>query len=277
MDSTTKNFLKGATPEQLAGFFYGGVISEEDYKKALKENKGETEKWLDRYITLDKELIEMKNRCRKLASAFAPVLIQGETGTGKELIARALHGEREGQFIPMNCAGIPDTLLESELFGSVVGAFTGAKNKTGLMEQAKDGTLFLDEIGEMPIDMQAKILRAIQEKKIRKLGHDIETIITCRIVSASHIDFAEAIATKKFREDLYFRLSTFVLRTKPMRIRSVDIKPIVEELDEEAKIKDLDWFCSMINPQSLKGNVRSLQQIVERYLILGELPTEYKI
>lgn len=239
-------------------------------------DKTETEIWLNKFITQNSAMLKLKDHVRKAAKVNDPVLIFGETGTGKELLAHALHGDRKGKFVAINCAGLPSHLMESELFGHEKGAFTGAiLDKIGLMEEARDGTLFLDEIGDLAIEMQAKLLRAIQEQRIRKVGAREERIINCRIVSATHRNLEDWVEHDKFREDLFYRISTVVLRTTSLRQRSSDIVKILEHLDkEEQEIENYEEFCRKIDIEKLKGNVRSLQQIYRRYVILGIQPLE---
>lgn len=231
-----------------------------------------TEAWLRRFITVDPDMLSLKDDVRKLAAESDEVLIYGETGTGKEIIARALHGERIGKFVAVNCAGLPRELIESELFGHMKGSFTGAiETKQGLMTIAKNGTLFLDEIGEMPIDVQGKLLRALQEKIIRKVGGNANEEISCRVVSATNKNLSEMVAAKQFRVDLYARLSTFELHTKPLRSRLSDVVPIVQTIDggKELLEKFVGW-----GGLDYPFNIRSVQQIVRRYKILGKIPTK---
>lgn len=249
--------------------------------------KPQWEQWLNRFITIHPEMLTLKAHVRTLMNVDDSVLIVGETGTGKELIARALHGNRNAAtFIAINCAGLPEYLLESELFGHERGAFTGAdKVKAGLLKEAAYGTVFLDEIGDMPYQLQAKLLRAIQERVIRKVGSNVDEPITCRFVSATHHQLKNLIDAKLFRQDLYERLSTFELTTLPIRQRLEDIQLIVESLDTEGKFpKTFNWFDidhtikthpSVYVPKllvDLSGNVRSIQKIIRRYLVLGQLP-----
>ena len=206
---------------------------------AQSGSKG-TEFWLSRFITRSSSMMTMKDNVRKLAPLSDVVLIQGDSGTGKELIARALHGERKGKFIPVNCAGFPEQLIESELFGHAKGAFTGAdKDKQGLLAEAKDGTLFLDEIGDLSFVLQAKLLRAIQENKIRRVGDNNEQPITCRFVCATHHKLVDLVKANKFRDDLYWRISTFTLEIRPLKSRPDDIEPIIKE--------DVLIFCLMLS------------------------------
>lgn len=242
--------------------------------------------WLDKFITVHPAMLTLKDDVRKLSKVNDSVLITGETGTGKELIARALHGTRQGKFIALNCAGLPENLIESEMFGYVPGAFTGARARGsgGLMSAAEDGTLFLDEMGELPLLLQAKLLRAIQEKKIRKVGGEVEIDINCRIVCATHRDVTVMVESGVFRRDLYARISTFELHIEPLRRRQLDIIHILSSMDggrsfiealnkslpdkvTSKSIHEVDTFVS-----KLHLNVRSLQQMVIRYKVLGKLP-----
>ena len=177
----------------------------------------------------------MKAVLRKLeqfVDTNATVLITGESGTGKDLLARALHFEsrrRDAPFVPINCAAIPDNLIESELFGYARGAFTDARqSKLGLFQAARGGTLFLDEIGEMPLALQAKLLRVIEDKKVRPLGATEETPIDVRIVAATNSKLENAIAEGKFRADLFYRLATFTLAVPPLRERREDIPLLIK-------------------------------------------------
>lgn len=258
------------TPEKIAILRASGLFKE---AAELEDRlKARVDKYLEKFITQEPEMLKLKEKTRKLSFVNDPVLINGETGTGKELIAQALHGEREGQFVAINCAGLPASLMESELFGHVSGAFTGAKgDKDGLLTQAKNGTIFLDEIGDMPLEMQAKLLRAVQSMSIRKIGGLKEEPINCRFVSATHKDLVGMYKSGAFREDLFWRLSTFTLHPKPLSLRVKDIPLILEELDDEKKI-NIAYFASRIDPQKLTGNVRQLQQYVRRFYVLGEMP-----
>ncbi len=167
------------------------------------------------------------DRIRQIGRADGPVLVTGESGTGKDLVARAIHGEsaREKQpFLAVNCAGVPADLLESEFFGHAAGAFSGAdKERPGLFREAEGGTLFLDEIGEMPVALQAKLLRALQDGQIRPVGADREHSVDVRLVAATNINLADKVASGDFREDLYYRLEAFQLEVPPLRDRGEDL------------------------------------------------------
>ena len=246
---------------------------QEENREAQKPN---LIKYLDMFKTVHPQMEKLKYLVKIVASHDDPVLLQGETGTGKEILAHALHGSREGRFIPVNCAGLPEHLIESELFGHVRGAFTGASSdRTGMMAAAEDGTLFLDEIGELPMALQAKLLRALQEKRIRRVGDNQEIEITCRLISATHHELLTRVKEGVFREDLYWRLSTVVLKTLPLRQRRGDILLLVRHLDSEEEIEDTEDFVKRIKPETdLPGNVRTLQQMVRRYILFRQMPNQ---
>jgi two-component system, NtrC family, response regulator PilR len=216
---------------------------------------------------------------RRVAPTRANVLIRGESGTGKELVARALHNLSDragGPFVAVNCGAIPETLMESELFGHVRGAFTGAAGaREGVFVAARGGTLFLDEIGELGLSMQVKLLRALQERRIRPVGGDRELEVDCRVVAATNRDLEAAIEAGEFRRDLYFRLDVVQVVLPPLRHRPEDIPLLVERcferLDRELR-RDLqgiapdalEWFLRHDYP----GNVRELENLVERAVAL---------
>ena len=217
---------------------------------------------------------------RKMADRVAPgdatVLLTGESGTGKEVMARYIHHIRkQGQFVPLNCAAIPPNLLEAELFGHEKGAFTGAdKNRAGKFEFAGNGTLFLDEIGEMPLEAQTKLLRAIQEKSIQRVGSNTEISVTCRLVCATNKDLEEKVRCGEFREDLYYRLAVFPIHLPPLRERRADIVHLVHHC--LYKLGALPSEGSPLTPAarqlleeySWPGNIRELFNAVERAVIM---------
>jgi DNA-binding NtrC family response regulator len=218
---------------------------------------------------------------QRAATTDATVLIEGESGTGKELFARAVHAlsaRSNGPFVAINCAAIPDTLLEAELFGFERGAFTGAtQRKPGKFELAHRGTLFLDEIGELPMTVQGKILRALQEKTFDRLGGTASTRVDVRIVAATNRQLKQAVAGRRFREDLYFRLSVFPITVPPLRERQDDI-PILARHFIEKGCRDLGKKTLALAPAALEGlrsyawpgNVRELQNCIERAVILAD-------
>jgi len=243
----------------------------------------------DRY-QLEKTIIgnspamrEIYKTIGKVAPSDVTVLIQGESGTGKELIARAIHfnSKRLGKpFIALNCAAIPKDLLESELFGFEKGAFTGAtERKLGKFEQANGGTIFLDEIGDMPIDLQSKILRVLQEKEVTRTGGNQSIVVDVRIVAATNQDLEESVRRKEFREDLFYRLNVIPLQLVPLRERNEDIPLLVEYF--LAKIcTELDSPPKRCSPEALRflsgyawpGNVRELENTLKRAVILSSDP-----
>jgi two-component system response regulator PilR (NtrC family) len=170
----------------------------------------------------------------KVAGSKTNILIIGESGTGKELVARMIHESgpmKNEPFIPVNCGAIPETLIESEMFGHKKGSFTGAvSDKEGLFEAADKGTLFLDEVGELPLSMQVKLLRALQERTIRKVGSNTDTKVDVRIIAATNRNLEEMVAKGTFREDLYYRLNVILIKTPPLRDRSTDIELLMNTL-----------------------------------------------
>jgi DNA-binding NtrC family response regulator len=216
---------------------------------------------------------------KQVADSPASVLITGESGTGKDLLARALHFEssrREGPFVPINCAAIPDNLIESELFGHVRGAFTDARqSKTGLFVAARGGTLFLDEIGEMPLPLQAKLLRVLEDKKVRPVGATEEIPIDVRIVAATNADLEPLMEQGRFRSDLYYRLATLMLAVPPLRERPEDIPLLVKHFVARAAAeagKPLPEIepaaISVLMRYRWPGNVRELHNALQSAVIL---------
>ncbi len=215
----------------------------------------------------------------KIAEFKSTVLITGESGTGKELLARAIHmrsPRRNEAFVAINCGAIPENLLESELFGHVRGAFTDAvRNKEGLFAEADGGTLFLDEIGELPLSLQVKLLRVLQEEEIRRVGDNKSISVDVRILAATLKDLPEEVKRGTFREDLFYRLNVLLVKIPPLRDRPEDIPLLVEHFLGHCNAK-LDTRVSAIEPAAMKmlveyawpGNVRELENLVERAVIL---------
>lgn len=223
----------------------------------------------------DSQLTHLKKLGKKFASSNSPVLIYGESGTGKELIASAIHNEsaRENSpFVAVNCAGIPDTLLESEFFGYEGAAFTGAKKRgaIGLFEKAHGGTLFLDEISELPYNLQSKLLRAIQEKEIRKVGSTQTISVDVRIIAATNKDLEKLIDNEAFRSDLYFRLNVFSLSLPPLRERNKDIKLLCDHFIKQKGHTATKSFYQFIEKYDWPGNIRELQNVIEYMSVVCE-------
>src|SRR5262245_3049476 len=226
-------------------------------------------------------LLEALDIAARLASSDATVLIFGETGTGKELVAKAIHhrsNRREGPSMTINCGAIPRELLESELFGHVKGSFTGAvTHKKGKVEMLDGGTLLLDEIGEMPLDLQVRILRLIQEKEIEKIGATAPTKVDVRIIAATHRDLAAMVKQGTFREDLYYRLLVVPIKLPPLRERSGDIEELVQHFFRKAREKHNRNEMTMrqevlqcCSEYAWPGNVRELENAVERMVLLAK-------
>src|ERR1700678_3079959 len=218
----------------------------------------------------------------KVSQHTYPVLILGESGTGKELVARSAHfsGVRRNKpFIPVDCSSLVPTLIEAELFGYVKGAFTGAMHtKQGLMEIADNGTLFLDEIGDMPIDMQAKLLRALQEKEVRPVGSTERVPLQARLIAATNRDLEAAVRQGTFRQDLFFRLNVVQIKIPPLRERKTDIQPLVNSFlekfsDPSGKMRTIseDGMARLMS-YDWPGNVRELENAIERAIALGSGP-----
>ena len=222
----------------------------------------------------------VRNMIRRVAPSDARVLVLGENGTGKELVARSLHDKsaRAGApFVEVNCAAIPSELIESELFGHERGAFTSAiKQRKGKFEQANGGTLFMDEIGDMSLSAQAKVLRALQENKISRVGSDKDISVDVRVVAATNKDIRAEIARGNFREDLYHRLSVILIKVPPLRERAGDVAQLVEyfvgQIAAEQHLKpksvEADAMQALMAMQ-WSGNIRELRNVVERLMILS--------
>lgn len=228
------------------------------------------------------EMEKLYRLIQKVAHSRYPVLIYGESGTGKELVARSIHflgPHKDKPFIPVDCGSLVPTLIESELFGYVKGAFTGAaRPKDGLLAIAEGGTVFLDEIGELPIDLQAKLLRALQEKEIRPVGSTRPIPINVRILAATNRDLEAAVQQGSFRKDLYFRLNVVNLRIPPLRQRKQDIPLLVahilERIREQSHTEKIltEEAMQMLLEYDWPGNVRELENCMERAFTLSSGP-----
>jgi len=256
------------------------ALEKVDLKKENRRLRQEVRDRFSGFVGKSRKMREIYTLIEKVATSTSSVLITGESGTGKELAARALHEHshrRDKPFVAVNCGAIPDTLMESELFGHKKGAFTGAiADKPGLFEQAEGGTLFLDEIGELPLLLQAKLLRVLQEKEFRMVGGSETIRADVRIVAASNRDLEEQIRECSFREDLYYRLNVIMLRMPPLRERPEDILPLMEHFFRKFTGKEI--VEPVASPEALKvlltypfpGNIRELENMVERCTVLGE-------
>ena len=224
-------------------------------------------------------LCEVLTQIEMVASSDSTVLLLGETGTGKELVARAIHDHsvrKNRELVKLNCAAIPGGLLESELFGHERGAFTGAiMQKIGRVEMADHGSLFLDEIGDIPLELQPKLLRVLQEREFERLGGTRTKKIDVRVVAATHCDLEEMIAQKKFRSDLYYRLNVFPIRVPPLRERTEDIPLLVRHFAEQFS-RRMNKTIASISSDTMDaliqyawpGNIRELQNVIERAVII---------
>jgi two-component system response regulator AtoC len=248
---------------------------------SVVEESGEVSKLIENQelpvslIGSSQPMSEVLSLVYRVAPTKWNALITGETGTGKELVAQLIHflsNNREGPFVPVNCAAVPENLFESELFGHEKGAFTDASSRRrGRFEQASGGTLFLDEIGEVPLAMQAKLLRALQEKKIVRVGSEIDTSVNVRVVAATNKDLKKLIEADRFREDLYYRLNVFELTIPPLRERRDDIALLTEHFLEKydnSRLKFTSEAMAQLVKYDFPGNVRELEHLIQRLVTL---------
>ncbi len=225
------------------------------------------------------KFINSLDLAKRVANSHASVLITGESGTGKEIFAKYIHNESKsskGPFVAINCSAIPENLLESELFGHAKGSFTGAQeNRVGLFEEAQNGTLFLDEIGDLSLPLQSKLLRVLQEKKIKRVGENQYRQVNCRIISATHKNLSIEVKDHRFREDLYFRLDVIPIFIPPLRERLEDIMPLAEYFLKKyaainfsvAKYFSKDSIKYLLT-NKWQGNIRELENTIERATVL---------
>ena len=227
-------------------------------------------------------MVALKRQARRAAQSSSPVLLLGETGTGKELLAHAIHAaspRAKGPLVSVNIAAVPETLLEAEFFGVAPGAYTGAdrKGRDGKFRLADGGTLFLDEIGDMPLALQAKLLRALQEGEIEPLGSNRLVPFDARVIAATSRDLPKLVQAGQFREDLFYRLNVLPLRVPPLRERASDIPALLEVLAEDLALRsDLPHpefsaqAVALLSAQHWRGNVRELRNVIEQLLLRSE-------
>jgi two-component system response regulator PilR (NtrC family) len=227
-------------------------------------------------------LEQLRALVERLARSQAPVHIAGESGTGKELVARLIHAKSpraDGPFVPVNCGAIPSELMESEFFGHLKGSFTGAtRDKAGLFQAAENGTLFLDEVGDLPLHMQVKLLRALQERAVRPVGSETEARVNVRVISATHKDLAALMAQGHFRQDLYYRLNVIEIRTPPLREHAEDVPLLAEAVLARLAANNGLAAPPRLEPAALRqlreysfpGNVRELENVLERAVTLSD-------
>jgi len=277
-------YIVNVYPVKFYGEVVGGVTIAKDVTlaKALAEKIAFLEKAVNQshaphysfenFLGKSKNICEVINKAKKAATFDSNVIITGESGTGKEILAHAIHEasyRREGPFVAVNCAALPPELLESELFGYEEGAFTGAnrKGKLGLIEIANHGTLFLDEIGDMNVSLQAKMLRVLQEKKIRRVGSTQEKSVDIRVISATNRDLESMVKKNEFRDDLFYRLNVFPITIPPLRERKEDIELLatyfIKKYSQNQSIYLADDALNQLLVYSWPGNVRELQNTME--------------
>ena len=251
----------------------------QDENQALKRQL-RRERGFENFVGRSPRMLEVFETIRKTADSGSTVMITGESGTGKELVAQALHWEssrRGGPFVSVNCGAVPETLMESELFGHMKGAFTGAVASTeGLFAAATAGTLFLDEITEIPQTVQVKLLRAIQERQIRRVGDTKDVKIDVRLIAASNRDLGKAVADGVLREDLFYRLNVIPVHLPPLRDRREDIPLLVAHFIQKLA-REMSRPVRGVTPEAVAvleqyhwpGNIRELENVVERAIVLG--------
>jgi two-component system, NtrC family, response regulator AtoC len=248
--------------------------------RALREQI-QKENQFESILAKSKEMLDIFRTISKIADFKTTVLVTGESGTGKELVARAIHsrsGRRAAPFVAINCGAIPENLLESELFGHKRGAFTDAtSDRRGLFEEAHGGTLFLDEIGELPLNLQVKLLRVVQEERIRRLGDSKDIEVNVRLIAATHRDLAADVKAGRFREDLFYRINVLLIHVPPLRNRREDVNLLIDHfiLRNNARLGTRSRGVStearkLLLEYAWPGNVRELENTVERAMVLAE-------
>jgi DNA-binding NtrC family response regulator len=270
--------VKGDDNEKIIPLVYKALEKAKDNKSKCIQ-KGSTQKGFNQIIGNSPAILQAKKLAEKVALTDATVLLTGETGTGKEVFANALHEgseRRKHHFVAINCSAFSKEILESELFGHKQGSFTGAvKDKKGLVEEADGGTLFLDEIGEMPIELQAKLLRVLETKEFMKMGETKVSKSDFRLIAATNRNLEEEIQQGHFREDLYFRLNVFEINLPPLRERKEDLKMLaknfIDIFSQKLHLTSVEVspeYYKILEKNNWKGNIRELRNTIERSLIL---------
>ncbi|MEG2366106.1 MAG: sigma-54 dependent transcriptional regulator [Alistipes sp.] len=262
------------------------LLANASEKVALKSKLNKLERIVNKKYTFDsiigrsKSLLAAVDLAKKVAVTDTAILLTGETGTGKEVFAHAIHaasGRREGEFVAINCAAFSSELLDSEMFGHKAGAFTGAiRDKKGIFEQADGGTIFMDEVGDMPLALQAKLLRTLESGELIKVGDQKTIKVDARIIAATHKDLKQSIARGEFREDLYYRLSVFVIELPPLRERGDDVILLAQnfidafaaKMGRTAMTAEKPLFDALLRHR-WNGNIRELRNTIERSIILS--------
>jgi two-component system response regulator PilR (NtrC family) len=280
-DYVTKPFKLDELRLTIAGAIERKRLHEEN--KALRRQLHRGRGFVN-FVGKNRKMLDVLETIRKIADSPSNVVITGETGTGKELVAQAIHQEsprRDRPFVSVNCGAIPEGLMESELFGHVKGSFTGALSDTpGLFSAAEGGTLFLDEITEIPTSVQVKLLRATQERAVRRVGDTRDRPVDVRLIAASNRDLASAVADGALREDLFYRLNVIPIHLPPLRERRDDISLLVAHFIERLA-RETGKDVRGVSPEALvlleqyrwPGNIRELENAIERAIVLGTGPT----
>ncbi|MSM38419.1 MAG: response regulator [Geobacter sp.] len=273
-DYITKPFKRDELKLIVAKALHLRGLSEEN--RRLREELTDRQDF-QRIIGTSRAMERVFEMVRKVADTEATVLITGESGTGKELVARAIHARssrRDGPFVAINCAAIPRDLLESELFGHVKGAFTGAiRDKTGRFRHAESGTIFLDEVGDLPLELQPKLLRVLQERMVEPVGGSAPIRLDVRVITATNADLEQAIESGAFREDLYYRLAVIPIHLPPLRERREDIPLLLRHFSAQHGAPDVTFdreATEALSRYPWPGNVRELENTVERMLIMRQ-------
>lgn len=281
--SGAENLLpKPANPSALLGVIERSLENSRNRQNRIIEDSKKQRTTLDPFLGVSRAIEQLKEMAEKVARADSPVLIQGETGSGKGVLAHWIHSHStrsQSAYVDLNCAGLPRDLLETELFGHDKGAFTGAvQAKIGLFDAAHKGTLFLDEIGDIDATVQPKMLKVLEEKRFRRLGDVKDRIVDVRLIAATHRDLTGMVRKGTFRDDLYFRVSTLPIVLPPLRERREDIPLLARNLlnrlsiDMGKKVDITESALGKLSEYAWPGNIRELRNVLERAVLLGNSP-----